>query len=112
MDRGNKLLEVGKASQARRLFEDAARQRPSSPEPLASLGWCELDAGRHAQAIRQFERALDKSARYADAMYGLATAYERAGMREQAKSAYQAYLNVHPRGSKAGIITRKLEQLR
>lgn len=112
MDRGNRLLEQGKATAARRIFEDAAKQRPQSPEPLASLGWCELDAGRHAQAIRHFERSLEKNARYADGMYGLATAYERAGMREQAKNAYQAYLNVHPRGSKAAAVTRKLESLR
>lgn len=112
MDRGNALLERGKANQARRLFQDAAKQRPRSPEPLASLGWCDLDAGRHQQAIGQFERSLQKNPRYADGMYGLATAYERAGMKQQALNAYQAYLNTHPRGSKAGLVRRKLDQLR
>ncbi len=112
MDRGNALLERGKARQARSYFLAASKARPGSPEPWASLGWCELDARNYRKAIRQFDRALRQSSRYADAMYGQATAYERAGMTTQAKQAYQAYLNVHPRGSKAAIIKRKLEGLR
>lgn len=111
MDRGNALLERGKAREARKHFLAASKARPRSPEPWASLGWCELDARNYQKAIKHFDQALRQNPRYADGMYGQATAYERAGMKTQAKQAYQAYLNVHPRGSKAAIIRRKLANM-
>ena len=109
---GYKLLEAGKSSQARHIFEAAAQLRPQSPEPWANLGWCDLDLKRLISAVDNFKTSLARNPRYADGMYGLAVAYERAGRSEDAVRSYRAYLDAHPRGRKAGMVQRKLDHLR
>ena len=48
------------------------------------LGWLELEAGRPAEAARQFRSVLRSFAR-AHSLYGLATALEQQGQREEAR---------------------------
>ncbi len=108
---GNTALENGRTSKARALFRKVVDRRPRSPEPWANLGWCDLADGRPSQALGYFERALRKSRRYADALFGKARALETAGRRAEAIEAYKEYLEQHPLGSKSHMIRRKLERL-
>lgn len=112
MDKGDRLLRAGRAQAAIAVFQEAAKQRPRSPEPIANLAWCYMDLRQYDRAIAQFQKALQRSGRYADAMYGLAEAQERAGKKSDAIRSYSRYLEVHPRGRNAAMAQRKIEQLR
>ena len=112
MSAANRLLENGRAREARAKFLAASRKRPSSPEPLANLGWCELELRRTGKAISFFKKALGRNPRYADALYGLGVAHERNQDPARAKKAYQTYLAVNPRGSKIRMVKRRLDRLR
>ena len=112
MARGDKLLMAGKSAQAVKYFKRASVKAPNRPEPIANLGWCAQDRGNHVAAIGHFKRALKAHARYADAQFGLAMAYEKNGDRDSAKAAFETYLRQHPRGRSASIVKRKLERLR
>jgi predicted Zn finger-like uncharacterized protein len=111
MLRGARLLENGKPEAAARLFERAAQQKPRSPEPYANLGWCRVDQRKYAEALAQFQQALDRSPRYSDALYGMAEAYEKAGRSAEAVSAYKTYLEAHPSGRRSEMARRRLERL-
>ena len=112
MSQANGLLEHGRARDARTKFLQASRQRPSSPEPWANLGWCELELRRTVKAISYFEKSLGRNPRYADALYGLGMAYERKKDTDRARTAYRTYLAVNPRGSKARMVQRRLDRLK
>lgn len=111
MASGHRLLEQGKTSQARKKFLAAVQKQPAQPEPFSNLGWCDLDQGRPRAAIKQFQKALRRSARYSDAMYGLGVAREQSGDRPRAIEAYRKYVETHPSGGKANMVRRKLERL-
>ncbi len=111
MMRGANLLENGKPEVAARLFERAGQLKPRSPEPFANLGWCYVDQRRYAEALGQFQQSLDRSPRYADALYGVAEAYEKAGKSAEAITAYHAYLDAHPTGRRSDMAKRRLERL-
>jgi tetratricopeptide (TPR) repeat protein len=71
-----------------------------------------MDQREYGQAVSYFRRSLDRSPRYADALYGVAEAYERSSQTAQALEAYKRYLEVHPNGRKAEMARRKIERLR
>ncbi|MCA9543432.1 MAG: zinc-ribbon domain-containing protein [Myxococcales bacterium] len=112
MRQGARALERGRTREARRLFEAARNRNARSPEPWANLGWCDLDDRKLEAAIGNFRKALERSPRYADAMFGLGNALEQAGRKAEALQAYRSYLDAHRRGRHASIVKRKLEQLR
>jgi tetratricopeptide (TPR) repeat protein len=112
MTQGYKLLEGGRSRDARAFFEEAAARKDRSPEPWANIGWCFMDQRDYGQAVSYFKRSLERSPRYADALYGVAEAYERSGQTVQALEAYKHYLEVHPNGRKAEMAQRKIERLR
>jgi predicted Zn finger-like uncharacterized protein len=111
MLRGARNLEAGKPEIAARFFEKASQSKPRSPEPFANLGWCYVDQHRYAEALTQFQQALDRSPRYSDALYGVAEAYEKAGKTSDAVTAYKAFLDAHPKGRRADMARRRLERL-
>jgi predicted Zn finger-like uncharacterized protein len=111
MVRGARNLEAGKPEVAARFFAKASQAKPRSPEPFANLGWCYVDQHRYAEALAQFQQALDRSPRYADALYGVAEAYEKAGKSAEAATAYKVFLTAHPNGRRADMARRRLERL-
>ncbi len=112
MMQGYRLLESGRSRDARAFFEEAATRKDRSPEPYANIGWCFMDQREYTTAVSFFRRSLERSPRYADALYGLAEAHERAGQTTQAVEAYRHYLEVHPNGRKAEMAQRKIDRLR
>ncbi|MBU1431038.1 zinc-ribbon domain-containing protein [Myxococcota bacterium] len=111
MKRGNRDLENGNTGRARVAFQKASQKNPRNSEVWANLGWCELSDGKGVEALRFFDRALDKNSRFSDALYGKGKALESLGRKAQAIEAYKNYLDLHPRGSKAGMVRRRLERL-
>jgi tetratricopeptide (TPR) repeat protein len=111
MSAARKAQEHGRTTQARRLLLQALTAKPNHPEALSSLGWCDVDEGKHQRAINYFRRALSRSDGYADARYGLGVALERSGQKSAAKKVYQDYLQKHPRGRRKRIVERKVSIL-
>lgn len=111
MKQARDAQEHGRTTQARRLLLQALSMKPGNAEALSSLGWCDVDEGAHARAITYFRRALRRSGGYAEARYGLAVAYERAGNVAEAKRVYGEYLTRHPKGRRRRIVERKVKTL-
>ena len=89
---------------------------PTAPrvETSASVlkqAWAALDASRHSEAIRLFNKALSLSPSLSEAQFGLAEASRFAGKNEQAASAYRRYLEMDPSGKDANIAKNALKQL-
>ncbi len=112
MSKAHKLLSSGNSAQARKFFDAASKKKPTSPEPWAGLAWCALDEGQAGSAVSLFKKSLGANPRYAESMYGLAESLEKSGNKGEAIKAYNAYLQTHPNGQYAGMVQRKLNQLR
>ncbi len=78
---------------------------------LVKQGWNAIDAGRHGEAVRLFNKALSTSPPLSEAQFGLAEALRFAGRREDAVVAYRRYLVLEPSGKDANIARNALQQL-
>jgi predicted Zn finger-like uncharacterized protein len=108
--RGERSLERGKMSAARKDFERALEQRPGAPEALTGLGYVALDQGSIGAAAEKFRTAAKAS--YADAYIGLGEAYRKLGRTEDALAAYERYLERWPGGSSASVARAQVSSLR
>jgi tetratricopeptide (TPR) repeat protein len=111
MKTGLDHLEGGRPRQAQTVFEQAVRANPSSPRPVANLGWCALDLGQARQAVGLFKRALKLDASHRDAFFGLGKAQEKAGMKVEAAQTYREYLEKYPEDRRARMVRFRLETL-
>jgi predicted Zn finger-like uncharacterized protein len=108
--RGERSLERGRTSAARKDFERALELRPGAPEALTGLGYIALDAGSLGSAAEKFRTAAKAS--YADAYIGLGEAYRKLGRTEDALAAYERYLERWPSGSSASVARNQASALR
>jgi thioredoxin-like negative regulator of GroEL len=107
--RGQKLLESGQVTSAKRMFEQALFIRPSSAEAHAGLGFVALEKGRTKLAVEHFQEA--KKDGDAEALIGLGEAYRRMNRPREALRAYTSYVADHPRGPQIGIAKAQVERL-
>lgn len=114
------LYELARIERAAGDWEAAIRplrtlvQQDSTHLP-AQAEWGEIlaAAGAHAQAIEQFEAALEHDARYGRALFGLGGSAYALGRREQARAAYQSFLQVWDRDDqRRNVAQRRLTTLR
>ncbi len=93
---GYLALRQGHAEEALNHFRTALQHRPvewnmdSFEDCLANVY---LELNHHDEAIAEYERILKINPNYPLAQYHLAQAYERKGQREQARAAYDRFLN-------------------
>jgi predicted Zn finger-like uncharacterized protein len=111
VDKGNKKAENGDCGGAMPLYERALDVRPGGVEALTGLGYCHLDRKEFARAQASFRAALGVSARYGDAIIGLAEAYRFQGQNDAALEQYQRYLAAQPNGPKAEMARRQVKNL-
>ena len=104
--RGEDLLEHGRTAEAQEFFEAALTVRPGGVEAMTGLGYAALNRGQAAAAAHYFRPAA--RADYGDAHIGLGDAYRRMNQLDQARAAYQAYLNSRPSGPHASIARRQI----
>jgi len=99
--RGSLLAAQGKREAAKAVFADAAKEQKAlgyrePPNYIRPVGEAEgaamLAAGQWADAKAAFERALIDRPHSGFALYGIATASERAGERGAATKAYAEFL--------------------
>ncbi len=107
--RGQKMLEDGQVTNAKRMFEQAIFIRPSSAEGYAGLGFVALEKGRPKLAVEHFQTA--KREGNGEALIGLGEAYRRLNRHRDALRAYQSYVNEYPRGPQISIARTQVERL-
>jgi predicted Zn finger-like uncharacterized protein len=107
--RGQKMLESGQVTNAKRMFEQALFIRPSSAEAHLGLGYVALEKGRTRLAVEHFQEA--KKDGNAEALIGLGEAYRRMNRPREALRAYQSYVADHARGPQIGIAKAQVERL-
>jgi tetratricopeptide (TPR) repeat protein len=110
--KAQKLLENGNSEAALEIFGRLASQDPSNVAALTGRGLCYLDLENLAPAEASFEAALRLEPDDADAMLGIAQAYEKQGKKAEAVAAYEKFLARHAGADEAEIAKRALEQLR
>lgn len=107
--RGQKMLESGQVTNAKRMFEQALFIRPSSAEAHLGLGFVAIEKGRMKLAVEHFQEA--KKDGNAEALIGLGEAYRRMNRPRDALRAYQSYVADHPRGPQIGIAKAQIDRL-
>jgi predicted Zn finger-like uncharacterized protein len=107
--RGQKMLESGQVTNAKRMFEQALFIRPSSSEAHAGLGFVALEKGRTKLAVEHFQEA--KRDGNGEALIGLGEAYRRLNRPREALRAYQSYVTEYPRGPQIGIARAQVDRL-
>ena len=110
MSKGNAALGSNPTT-AIAYFQRASQLSPSA-EPVSKIGWAYLNQGRTNEAILYFQKALQRSSRYASTYFGLAQALERSGNKAEAIKNYERYLESSPMGGQAARARQALERLR
>ena len=95
---GAVLTRQGEYDEAQGYLERATELEPRFAKPYEDLGALYLETNRPAAAIAAFEAAVRLDPRAASAFYGLATALEREGRREEAEAARARFLALSPGG--------------
>src|SRR5216110_2257103 len=73
------------------LLQRAIAADPKLPEPHLQLGNLTADQGKFAEAIPEYQRALELDNDLADAHYRLAQAYVRTGQKDKAQEQFTTY---------------------
>jgi tetratricopeptide (TPR) repeat protein/DNA-binding winged helix-turn-helix (wHTH) protein len=95
--RGYFEFKTGRGAEAVESFRQALKQRPViwDVDPLEDcLANAYLELGRLDEAIAEYERILRLNPNYPLAHYHLGQAYERQGLRNQARTEYESFLQV------------------
>ncbi|HEX2139297.1 MAG TPA: sulfotransferase [Woeseiaceae bacterium] len=95
---GTLLIKKGGYDEAQQHLERAIRLEPRFAKPHEDLGALYLATKRPTDAIAEFETAIGLDSRQPSAFYGLATALERCGRREEAQLARARFLALSPVG--------------
>jgi tetratricopeptide (TPR) repeat protein len=88
--------DINQADRALRALESATRMAPDAGNFHNEYGYILLQAGRHAEALHQFEEYLRVSPREPNAQDSLAEAYLTLGDPEKALGVYDVAFRVHP----------------
>lgn len=97
---GNSLLDRGNVAKAEAMYEAALVVRPGGPEAQTGLGYVSLERGQKAFAANQFRRAAESG--HSEAWAALGDVYRSLGRTDDAKRAYESYIERSPSGSEAG----------
>jgi tetratricopeptide (TPR) repeat protein len=81
------LLDAGELQESRKLFESLSPVAAAEPAALVGLGRIAAAEGRHADAVRDFERAIALFPELGAAHYGLARSYRALGRTMEAERA-------------------------
>jgi len=73
------------------LLKRAIAADPKFPEAHLQLGNLNADQGKFAEAIPEYQRALELNSDLADAHYRLAQSYVRTGQKDKAQDQFQVY---------------------
>jgi len=106
-------MALGQSAAALRQLDDAEIAGPRATELLVLRGELRAAAGRHRDAIRDFDRALagpGSGRLYERALYGRASCRFRAGDRDGSAADLREYVRRFPDGAHAAEVRQKLDQ--
>ncbi|MBE7462023.1 MAG: tetratricopeptide repeat protein [Planctomycetes bacterium] len=95
------MFQDGDLDRSYRICVSVLNDDPGHYRSRALLGRILLRQKQYEQAIEQLEGSLVTEPDYAEALYFLGQAYERAGGRDKAKEAYKRCIEVSPEGPRA-----------
>ena len=107
----DRALENGNTAKAQKFIDEALRLQPSGVAAVTSSAYLLLDKQKPLAAVGEFKRALNLSANFPQALFGLGEAYRSAGNTAQAIEAYKRYLAASPAGSDAPAARRQIREL-
>jgi len=107
---GNVLYARGHKAQAAERFRQAVELDSSFAAAWNNLGNVLADLAQLDDAIAAFRQALKQQPAYADAHYNLADALEQAGWPADARTHWQAYVQLEPMGQWARYARRRLSK--
>jgi len=84
-----------------RLWGQVAECNPDSPAPYSLMGTARMRAGKPAEAIKFFEKAVAVAPRNPSPLYNLGLAYHRFGNTKKAEEIYRRVIGLEPRHSQA-----------
>ncbi len=87
---------------------ESRRNQIAGGEALYNLGYIASERGEHEEARRSFTSAVASDPAFADAHFNLAMTLEALGDRHAARSHWDTYLAIEPRGDWAEIARRHL----
>ncbi len=103
LDRGVKVPE------ARKLIEDAYKQRPNDGYIIDSFGWALYMSGEYEQAVISLEKAIEASPSDGTINEHLGDAYWKVGRRNEARFQWQRALSFEIEEPQRAAILKKLE---
>lgn len=105
---GNLFYRRGQVEEAKREYGEALRIDPGQPEAFYNLGFLLYDQGDSEGAVESFRQALAHDPAFADAHFNLAMALEEQGCIQDARTHWQAYVELDPDSPWAEIARRHL----
>lgn len=93
---GSKLLKDNKPFRARQPLEEAARLWPEESAVHYNLGFCYHECGNFAQAISEFEKALQINPSLKQCIVNIASCYQVQGKTQEAIAWFENYLKKNP----------------
>lgn len=88
-----------------------AAERAAASREFFRQGLQQLMQGNASGAVVQFNRALEKNPRYAQAYRGMGLAYQKLGRKTMARAAFRRYLILSPKARDAEAIRKRIEML-
>ena len=88
------MLHAKQYEHAATALQRVLQLAPRMPEAHVNMGFAMIGLERPGEAAAAFDRAIGLNARQANAYYGLALAYEKAGDLERALGAMRSYLHL------------------
>lgn len=110
-DRGLQLYKEKQYAAAEAQFTEALRLRPDFALAANNLGFIYYRQEKFQEAARWFENTIKMDPSRAVAYLNLGDAYARGGVRDKARSAYQTYLELAPKGPAAGYVQEEIQKL-
>ena len=91
------LFDAGRLEESAEIYTMLAGEPASAPVGALGLGRLAARAGRHAEAVTQFERAIALFPEFGAAYYGLAQSLRALGRRDEARVAIERHQAYGPR---------------
>ncbi len=105
---GNLCYRRGQVERAEGYYKRALVVDADQPEAHYNLGFLHLERGEPRRAAECFGQAIERDPAFADAHFNLAMAYEELGEHGRARSHWESYLALEPKGPWAEIARRHL----
>ncbi|MBI5794192.1 tetratricopeptide repeat protein, partial [Candidatus Uhrbacteria bacterium] len=100
---GQMYAQLKLPDRAMDMYRKALEQNPDDRDSLVNLGVLLLNAARVNESIAVLEHARDVDDRFAPVFFNLGLAYEKAGRRDDAISAYRRAFSLDPAGEAAAL---------